>query len=117
MDAFDERPGPTKFNEGRKPTSLAIRFTEHPNEVPVAKRSSHGRLLSTLWLPNLGDELGSHIVCGNTSRCTICWPPTLVGTVSRSRLKHLTGAWQFNAESLSPFWGGSGPQPDCFYHH
>ena len=52
-----------KFNEGRKPTSLAIRFTEHPNEVPVAKRSSHGRLLSTLWLPNLGDELGSHTVC------------------------------------------------------
>jgi hypothetical protein len=28
---------------------------------------------------------------GNTSRCTICWPPTLVGTVSRSRLKQLTG--------------------------
>ena len=51
-----------KFDEGRKPTSLAIRFTEH-NEVPVAKRSSHGRLLSTLWLPNLGDELGSHTVC------------------------------------------------------
>jgi hypothetical protein len=98
-----------KFNEGRKPTSVAIRFTEHPNEVPVAKRSSHGRLLSTLSLPNLGDELGSHTVC----REYIPMYDLLAADIGRHgipvQIKAINGGVAVHAESLSPFWGGSGP--------
>jgi len=83
-----------------------------------SRNAAHTQIAEHLVAANLGDELGATSFAGNTSDVRSVGRRHWSATVSRSRLKHLTGGRGSSTPNRFHLSGeDQGPQPDCFYHH